>query len=180
MRGRLARIASRFRIRRSVLAPLEGVLAALEQYDLRDVPVVLDLGLARGLAYYTGVQFDVEHPRVRGTHALGGGGRYDDLIGALGGRRATPAIGFAYTLDHVARLLPAGFADDDSDGPAQVLVTAQETAFGDAVATAERPARAGHTGGAGPGEQERRRGCEVREAARHRNDHAGGAGWPSR
>ncbi len=138
VRGRLARIASRFRIRKSVLAPLEGVLTALEQYDLRGVPVVLDLGLARGLAYYTGLQFDIEHQRIHGTHALGGGGRYDDLIGALGGKRSTPAIGFAYGLDHVARLLPAGFAEDDADGPAQVLVTAQETAFSEAVATAER------------------------------------------
>ena len=138
VRGRLARIASRFRIRKSVLAPLENVLSALEQYDLRSVPVLLDLGLARGLAYYTGVQFDIDHPRVRGAHALGGGGRYDDLIGALGGSRPTPAIGFAYGLDHVARLLPEGFADDDLDGPAQVLVTAQEAAFGEAVATVER------------------------------------------
>ena len=129
---------SRFGLAASVLAPLEGVLTALEQYDLRGVPVVLDLGLARGLAYYTGVQFDIEHARVRGTHALGGGGRYDDLIGALGGSRPTPAIGFAYGLDHVARLLPAGFAEDDVDGPVQVLVTAQETAFSEAVATAER------------------------------------------
>ena len=138
VRGRLRRIVSRFGLAASVLAPLEGVLTALEQYDLRGVPVVLDLGLARGLAYYTGVQFDIEHPRVRGTHALGGGGRYDDLIGALGGPRTTPAIGFAYGLDHVARLLPAGFAEDDVDGPVQVLVTAQETAFSEAVATAER------------------------------------------
>ncbi len=138
VRGRLARVASRFRIRKGVLAPLEGVLNALEQYDLRGVPVVLDLGLARGLAYYTGLQFDIEHPRVRSSHSLGGGGRYDDLIGALGGKRPTPAIGFAYTLDHVARLLPVGFDDDDFEGPAQVLVTAQETAFSEAVATAER------------------------------------------
>lgn len=138
VRGRLARIASRFGVPKKALAPLEGVLDALEQYELQDVPVVLDMGLARGLAYYTGVQFDIEHSRVRGTHALGGGGRYDDLIGALGGSRPVPAIGFAYGLEAVARLLPMDFADDDSDGPAQVLVTAQETAFGEAVAVAER------------------------------------------
>jgi histidyl-tRNA synthetase len=75
---------------------------------------------------------------VAKAHALGGGGRYDDLIGALGGKRSTPAIGFAYGLDHVARLLPGDFAEDDLDGPVQVLVTAQETAFSEAVATAER------------------------------------------
>ena len=138
VRGRLARIASRFRIRKSVLASLEDLLTALELYDLRGVPVVLDLGLARGLAYYTGLQFDIEHARVCGTRSLGGGGRSDDLIGALGGSRPTPAIGFAYALDEVARLLPTDFAEDDVDGPAQVLVTAQETAFSEAVATAER------------------------------------------
>ena len=138
VRARLERVASRWGIAPSVLAPLDSLLAALALYDLRDVPLVLDLGLARGLAYYTGVLFDIEHPRVRGARHLGGGGRYDDLIGALGGTRPTPAIGFAYALEEVARLLPSDFAYDDADGPSQVLVTAQEGAFADAVATAER------------------------------------------
>ena len=138
VRGRLGRIVSRFGIGKDVLAPLDEVLGALERYDLRGVPVVLDLGLARGLAYYTGVLFDIEHPRAGGARSLGGGGRYDDLIGALGGERPVPAIGFAYALDEAARLLPVDLGEDDAEGPAQVLVTAQETAFGEAVAVAER------------------------------------------
>jgi histidyl-tRNA synthetase len=38
---------------------------------------------------------------------LCGGGRYDDLVGALGGRQPTPAVGFAYGLERVAALAAA-------------------------------------------------------------------------
>ncbi len=59
--------------------------------------IVLDFGLVRGLAYYNGVIFEVSHSDWPGT--LGGGGRYDTLSRALGGRDAVPALGFAYNLD---------------------------------------------------------------------------------
>ncbi|HEX6388133.1 MAG TPA: ATP phosphoribosyltransferase regulatory subunit [Solirubrobacteraceae bacterium] len=57
--------------------------------------VILDLGLIRDLDYYTGAVFDVYEPS-EGT-PLGGGGRYDDLLGRFG--RALPAVGFAIGLD---------------------------------------------------------------------------------
>ena len=63
--------------------------------------VVVDLGVARGLAYYTGFIFDVEIAGRDGALSLGGGGRYDGLVKALGGDD-TPALGFAYTLESVA------------------------------------------------------------------------------
>ena len=63
--------------------------------------VVVDLGVARGLAYYTGFIFDVEIAGRHGVLSLGGGGRYDGLVKALGGED-TPALGFAYTLESVA------------------------------------------------------------------------------
>ena len=63
--------------------------------------VAVDLGVARGLAYYTGFIFDVEIPGRDGVLSLGGGGRYDGLVKALGGDD-TPALGFAYTLESVA------------------------------------------------------------------------------
>jgi histidyl-tRNA synthetase len=59
--------------------------------------IVLDFGLVRGLAYYNGLIFEITHPKWPGT--LGGGGRYDTLSRALGGREAIPALGFAYNLD---------------------------------------------------------------------------------
>ncbi len=52
----------------------------------------IDLGFVRGLAYYTGLIFEVTHPSV--TFSIAGGGRYDKLIELYGGI-PTPAIGFA-------------------------------------------------------------------------------------
>jgi histidyl-tRNA synthetase len=59
--------------------------------------LALDFGLARGIAYYNGIIFEVTHPAWQGS--LGGGGRYDGLARALGSPEAVPASGFAYTLE---------------------------------------------------------------------------------
>jgi histidyl-tRNA synthetase len=54
--------------------------------------VELDLGLVRGLAYYTGLVFEM-WDRMGNFRAICGGGRYDDLLEAVGGP-ALPALGF--------------------------------------------------------------------------------------
>lgn len=64
--------------------------------------VTVDFGLARGLAYYNGIVFEVWHPDWSGY--LGGGGRYDGLALALGSNRNVPALGFAYTLETLLAL----------------------------------------------------------------------------
>ena len=63
--------------------------------------VSLDLGLLRDLGYYTGAILEVYDPAL--GHILGGGGRYDELMGKFG--RALPAAGFALHLErlHVAQ-----------------------------------------------------------------------------
>jgi ATP phosphoribosyltransferase regulatory subunit len=59
--------------------------------------VILDLGLLRMLGYYTGAIYEVYDPAVGFT--LGGGGRYDDLIGRFGAPR--PACGVALDVQRV-------------------------------------------------------------------------------
>jgi len=62
--------------------------------------LIFDLGLVRNIGYYTGAVFDVYDPAL-GT-PIGGGGRYDDLLGRFG--RSMPAVGFALGVDrlHIA------------------------------------------------------------------------------
>jgi len=62
--------------------------------------VIFDLGLVRDLGYYTGAVFEVYDPALGAP--LGGGGRYDALLGRFG--RPLPAVGFALTIDrlHIA------------------------------------------------------------------------------
>lgn len=55
--------------------------------------IEVDLGVVRGLAYYTGFVFEA-FDRQGELRALAGGGRYDDLVQKLGGP-ALPAVGFA-------------------------------------------------------------------------------------
>jgi ATP phosphoribosyltransferase regulatory subunit len=63
--------------------------------------IQLDLGLLRDLGYYTGAIVEVYDPAV--GHVLGGGGRYDELMGRFG--RPLPAAGFALYLErlHIAQ-----------------------------------------------------------------------------
>jgi len=73
----------------------------LQHYlELLDLPFELDPCLVRGLDYYTKTVFEFL-PREEGAQsALGGGGRYDNLIEELGGKH-TPAIGFATGIERI-------------------------------------------------------------------------------
>lgn len=58
----------------------------------------IDAALARGLSYYTGPIFEIAVEQLRGS--LGGGGRYDDLVGMFG-KRKVPAVGFSLGLERI-------------------------------------------------------------------------------
>ena len=73
---------------------LDRVVDALRVRGLGDF-VQVDLGIVRGLAYYTGIVFEA-FDRGGKLRALAGGGRYDNLISQLSdGALSLPAIGFA-------------------------------------------------------------------------------------
>ena len=79
--------------------PVEELRELHSLLDERGVAdrVIFDLGLVRELGYYTGAVFELYDPAV--GFALGGGGRYDDLIGKFG--RALPACGIALDVQRV-------------------------------------------------------------------------------
>jgi histidyl-tRNA synthetase len=73
---------------------VRGYLGAL------DIPFVENHRLVRGLDYYTRTIWEVEPKPAGSQSALGGGGRYDGLIEALGGR-STPGVGFAVGIERI-------------------------------------------------------------------------------
>jgi histidyl-tRNA synthetase len=75
-------------------AKLEQLVEGLRDRGLADF-VAIDVGIVRGLAYYTGIVFEV-FDRPRKFRAIAGGGRYDNLISQLSdGTLSLPALGFA-------------------------------------------------------------------------------------
>ena len=63
-----------------------------------NAPVIIDPSLARGLSYYTGAIMEISVPDLAGS--LGGGGRYDGLIGMFG-KEQIPACGFSLGLERI-------------------------------------------------------------------------------
>ena len=112
----------------------------------------VDPSLARGLSYYTGAIMEIA---VEGIGSLGGGGRYDNLVGMFLGRDV-PACGFSLGLERIIvvmterEMFPASvvksavdivvtFLDDPSR--AEALTAGRRTARGDACASTCSPRR---------------------------------------
>ncbi len=98
----------------------------------------IDFSLARGIAYYNGIIFDVvvdSTGAALGDVVLGGGGRYDALAVALGGAQPVPALGFAYTLESLLAAMPA-----TASGSARLDAVAVQPASADSNAAALRAA----------------------------------------
>jgi ATP phosphoribosyltransferase regulatory subunit len=84
----------------SAVDGLARLYATLEDRGLAG-RVIIDLGLVRDRGYYTGAVYEVYDPAVGFT--LGGGGRYDDLVGRFGDPRPACGVGLDVQRLHVAR-----------------------------------------------------------------------------
>jgi histidyl-tRNA synthetase len=96
-------------------APLREVEAALKLFGAhggRAANVTVDLSLGRGLRYYTGLVFEVYYDEPGGPLQLCGGGRYDELVRALGGRESVPACGFSFGLERLKLALDSRAAGE--------------------------------------------------------------------
>jgi histidyl-tRNA synthetase len=103
----------------------------------------LDLSLARGLSYYTGAIMEIAVPDLAGS--LGGGGRYDSLIGMFLGRDI-PACGFSLGLERIIVVMTERkmFPASVEHGAVDVMVTVwNDESRADALALAADLRRAG-------------------------------------
>lgn len=99
----------------SVVGNFRNILRRLRQMGVKDCQI--DWGIARGLEYYTGSVFEVYFDDVQ----LGGGGRYDDLIEALGGE-PTPAVGVGFGVDRIAIALEGEGEENGRNGLDAILL----------------------------------------------------------
>jgi histidyl-tRNA synthetase len=79
-----------------------------------------DPTLVRGMGYYTGSIFEIEHPGSGSS--IGGGGRYDGMVGKWLGTDA-PAVGISLGIERIVDLIP----DQQSSGESVVLVLEANT-----------------------------------------------------
>jgi histidyl-tRNA synthetase len=122
---------------RSGIERLRGVLDLLGAYGIGPERVTLDLGLGRGLHYYTGILFEIY---ADDSEQLGGGGRYDELATVLGARGQVPAVGFSLGVE---RVHDASAHRWDTSGTARTVVVGQgERADGHAAAVIANRLRA--------------------------------------
>lgn len=76
-----------------------------DEYNLvENKDFFFDASLARGLDYYTSTIFEMKLNGKPEELSIGGGGRYDNLIGVFAGRKI-PAVGFSFGLDRIIELL---------------------------------------------------------------------------
>ncbi|MEJ2716894.1 MAG: histidine--tRNA ligase [Deltaproteobacteria bacterium] len=73
--------------------------------ELLRIPYRVEPRMVRGLDYYTRTAFEVIHEELGRSKAVGGGGRYDSLLGELGGPDVS-GIGFAIGLERLSMGIP--------------------------------------------------------------------------
>lgn len=140
--GVLAALEGRLGDRRDALETVRTILALSERTPAAG-RIRIDPSLARGLSYYTGAIMEIAVPDLAGS--LGGGGRYDNLIGMFLGRNV-PACGFSLGLERIIVVMTERGMFPASVGlaPADVMVALwDEAGRADALALAAELRRGG-------------------------------------
>ncbi len=105
--GALRDLLKRYELDPKPLAELEQLVGVIEQSAVTSQQIVLNLALGRGVSYYTGLVFEIHAQDEDGFDMqLCGGGRYDNLLRAVGGTRDINACGFAFGIERLLPLIP--------------------------------------------------------------------------
>ena len=111
------------------LEDLEQIVQAIRQFGVPDSAFAVDLGVVRGLDYYTGTIYETtltQHPELG---SICSGGRYDDLASYFTDTRL-PGVGISIGLTRLfSRLKEAGLLQPLARTPAEVLVTTMDPRY---------------------------------------------------
>jgi ATP phosphoribosyltransferase regulatory subunit len=106
----------------------ETRLAYLNAYGHSPAALCFNVGLRRGLEYYTGLLFEVFAKNFTQIGHVCGGGRYDNLLEGLGANASIPAVGFGIGLDQLLSALQKAEALSGDTRAPRALVLAEGTA----------------------------------------------------
>ena len=109
--GQQASHAARGWLEAAPSAAMPDILAWTAQLGPLAQRLRFDPTLVRGMGYYTGAIFEIEHPEV--AYSIGGGGRYDEMVGRWAGTD-TPAVGISLGIERILDLIPESAATDNS------------------------------------------------------------------
>mgnify|MGYP001221005771 CR=1 FL=1 len=93
-----------------------------------EIPFQLNPRLVRGLDYYSHTAFEITSDQLGAQATVCGGGRYDGLIGQLGGPQ-TPAIGWALGMERLLLVLDASAQADPQGAAARLTASASPDVF---------------------------------------------------
>jgi histidyl-tRNA synthetase len=112
---------------------LQRILDTVETQAAGRFRLAFDATLVRGMGYYTGPIFEVQHGG--GASSIAGGGRYDRMVGKFIGRDV-PATGFSIGFERVISILLERGSATEADGERVVLVFEEAEALGPVLALA--------------------------------------------
>ena len=104
-------LLKKYKLNTNRITDLEFTIRYLEEFDIDWSKVTIDFAFGRGLEYYTGIIFEIhcDSEMLGKTQTqVCGGGRYDTLIGDIGGREDVPALGFSFGLERLVLAMQGG------------------------------------------------------------------------
>jgi len=111
------------------LEELKSIVSAIRQFGVPDSAFAVDLGVVRGLDYYTGTIYETTLLNARELGSICSGGRYDDLASYFTNTRL-PGVGISIGLTRLfSHLKDAGLLQPLPRTPAEVLVTTMDAKY---------------------------------------------------
>jgi len=122
------------------LEQLKEILTLLESYRLDSSKIILDLGMSRGIQYYTGTIFEIHHDTLGQERQLCGGGRYDDLVRTVGGNNDMSASGFSFGIERIRLAMESEgiLPSINGDGVHALIIPVSEAEWGYSIKVAEK------------------------------------------
>ncbi len=109
---------------KNILEDLKQIIYSINEISKGSYDIQFDFTLVRGQGYYTGTIFEIESNKFKSS--IGGGGRYDNLIGKFTGEKV-PAVGFSIGFERIFTLLMEdGFQIPDSKNRIAVIYKSKD------------------------------------------------------